>query len=376
MSKINTASILKGLNNVTNITNSLTDTAKDEMIPVDQIDLAEYNPAASNDTESDYYDLAMSIQANGLLQPLLLNRVSNNRYQLIAGEKRLTAIKRHIPEMKTVRALVYQNLDPDEAQIKLHEANNYREYTSEQKLKIYQDLVLHYQKLQDMGKFSGNTQKAIAECLNISDRQARKYKQITENLSEEQIQDIYSGDLSINAAYDIVKAPPTRKEAVAAPASPASAPVAEKPETPKAEPVPVEKAEPVPPPAPKKEAIPSPTSSPEPSKKPMEKTNCFPLTFSYHDGEETAEATIISLENYGSHYKVQLEGRSGFSFYIGKSADGHFMCAPSFGAGCPLASYTDYFWNRESLEKHLPRADAFEIAHAIKNLSKNGLIEE
>ena len=135
MSKINTASILKGLNNVTNITNSLTNTAIDEMIPVDQIDLAEYNPAASNDTESDYYDLAMSIQANGLLQPLLLNRVSNNRYQLIAGEKRLTAIKRYIPEMKTVRALVYKNLDPDEAQIKLHEANNYREYTSEQKLK-------------------------------------------------------------------------------------------------------------------------------------------------------------------------------------------------------------------------------------------------
>ena len=40
MSKINTASILKGLNNVTNITNSLTNTAIDEMIPVDQIDLA------------------------------------------------------------------------------------------------------------------------------------------------------------------------------------------------------------------------------------------------------------------------------------------------------------------------------------------------
>ena len=376
MSKINTASILKGLNNVTNITNSLTNTAIDEMIPVDQIDLAEYNPAASNDTESDYYDLAMSIQANGLLQTLLLNRVSNNRYQLIAGEKRLTAIKRYIPEMKTVRALVYKNLDPDEAQIKLHEANNYREYTSEQKLKIYQDLVIHYQKLQDMGKFSGNTQKAIAECLNISDRQARKYKQITENLSEEQIQDIYSGDLSINAAYDIAKAPPTRKEAVAVPASPASAPVAEKPETPKTEPVPVQKAELVPPSAPKKETTPSPTSYPKASTKPVEKTNDLPLTFSYHDGEEKTEATIISLENYGSHYKVQLEGRSGFSFYIGKSADGHFMCAPSFGAGCPLASYTDYFWNRESLEKYLPRADAFEIAHAIKHLSKNGLIEE
>ncbi|MFR5790575.1 MAG: ParB/RepB/Spo0J family partition protein [[Clostridium] leptum] len=178
------------------------------MIPVDQIDLAEYNPAASNDTESDYYDLAMSIQANGLLQPLLLNRVSNNRYQLIAGEKRLTAIKRYIPEMKTVRALVYKNLDPDEAQIKLHEANNYREYTSEQKLKIYQDLVIHYQKLQDMGKFSGNTQKAIAECLNISDRQARKYKQITENLSVR----IFTAATSINAAYDIARHRPPERE--------------------------------------------------------------------------------------------------------------------------------------------------------------------
>ena len=39
MSKINTANILKGLNNVVNITSSLTNTAKDEMIPVDQIEL-------------------------------------------------------------------------------------------------------------------------------------------------------------------------------------------------------------------------------------------------------------------------------------------------------------------------------------------------
>lgn len=107
--------------------------------------------------------------------------------------------------MRTVRCMVYQNLDPDEAQIKLHEANNYREYTSEQKLKIYQDLVSHYQKLKDSGKFSGNTQKAIAECLNISDRQARKYKQITENLTEEQIQDIYKGELSIIVLMNISK---------------------------------------------------------------------------------------------------------------------------------------------------------------------------
>ena len=58
MSKINTANILKGLNNVVNITSSLTNTAKDEMIPVVQIELAAYNPAASNDTESDYYDFS------------------------------------------------------------------------------------------------------------------------------------------------------------------------------------------------------------------------------------------------------------------------------------------------------------------------------
>lgn len=44
MSKINTANILKGLNNVVNITSSLTNTAKDEMIPVDQIELGGVYP--------------------------------------------------------------------------------------------------------------------------------------------------------------------------------------------------------------------------------------------------------------------------------------------------------------------------------------------
>ena len=388
MSKINTANILKGLNNVVNITSSLTNTAKDEMIPVDQIELAAYNPAASNDTESDYYDLAKSIQANGLLQPLVLNQLSNNRYQLIAGEKRLTAIKKHLPEMRTVRCMVYQNLDPDEAQIKLHEANNYREYTSEQKLKIYQDLVSHYQKLKDRGKFSGNTQKAIAECLNISDRQARKYKQITENLTEEQIQDIYKGELSINSAYDIAKAPPTLKKETnpdpmfTTPAQeigeskPAAAQPEKNSESARTKSIsPQKKAQPEPDTA-KAEPVPPSIPSPDPATKFSQETDLFPLTFPCCDANGTHEATVTSLQNYGSHYEIVIEGQSKFTFYIGKSINGHFMCAPEFGAGCQLASYSDCFWNIESLQQQLPEPDARETAYAIKHLVKNGFIKD
>ena len=52
------------------------------------------------------------------------------------------------------------------------------------------------------------------------------------------------------------------------------------------------------------------------------------------------------------------------------------MCAPEFGAGCQLASYSDCFWNIESLQQQLPELDARETAYAIKHLVKNGFIKD
>ena len=57
-------------------------------IPVEYIYPAKDNPYAADDTDEALYALAMSIRINGLLNPLVLNKVSDTEYRIISGEKR------------------------------------------------------------------------------------------------------------------------------------------------------------------------------------------------------------------------------------------------------------------------------------------------
>jgi ParB family chromosome partitioning protein len=60
-------------------------------IPVGQIVPNPYQPR--REFGSDIAELAESIKANGILQPLTVRAMDNNTYQLVAGERRLRAAK-------------------------------------------------------------------------------------------------------------------------------------------------------------------------------------------------------------------------------------------------------------------------------------------
>lgn len=61
-------------------------------IMVDYINPGKYQPRQHFDA-AEIDNLAKSIQENGLLQPILVRRVSDNDYELIAGERRWRAMK-------------------------------------------------------------------------------------------------------------------------------------------------------------------------------------------------------------------------------------------------------------------------------------------
>jgi ParB family transcriptional regulator, chromosome partitioning protein len=61
-------------------------------IRVSQIEPNPFQPRTHFD-ESDLAELTLSIQAQGIIQPLTLRKVGYDRYQLIAGERRLKASK-------------------------------------------------------------------------------------------------------------------------------------------------------------------------------------------------------------------------------------------------------------------------------------------
>ncbi len=98
----------------------------DELLEVD-IDLIDPNPhqPRSNFNEEKLNELAQSIRSNGLVQPLLLRRIANGRYQIVAGERRwraaqraglhsVSSIIRSIPDTKLLELALIENIQRQE----------------------------------------------------------------------------------------------------------------------------------------------------------------------------------------------------------------------------------------------------------------------
>jgi ParB/RepB/Spo0J family partition protein len=80
-------------------------------IPVDRIESNPEQPRLAFD-EDALQELSASIREHGVLQPILLRPLGNNRYQLIAGERRWRATK--LAGLETIPALV-EEIDDDTA---------------------------------------------------------------------------------------------------------------------------------------------------------------------------------------------------------------------------------------------------------------------
>ncbi|MBO0857509.1 MAG: ParB/RepB/Spo0J family partition protein [Chloracidobacterium sp.] len=91
------------------------------------IDLIDPNPdqPRSRFNEEKLEELAQSIRVNGLVQPLLLRRAANGRYQIVAGERRWRAaqraglrkvhsVVRNIPDSKLLELALIENIQREE----------------------------------------------------------------------------------------------------------------------------------------------------------------------------------------------------------------------------------------------------------------------
>jgi ParB family transcriptional regulator, chromosome partitioning protein len=61
-------------------------------IPVDQVEPNPFQPRTNFD-ESELADLTLSIQENGIIQPITVRKMGYDKYQVISGERRLRAAK-------------------------------------------------------------------------------------------------------------------------------------------------------------------------------------------------------------------------------------------------------------------------------------------
>lgn len=115
-------------------------------------------------------DLANSIQEQGLLNPIIVRKISDNQYDLIAGQRRFLACIRL--GMKTISATVRNDLDDvDATVISLIENVHRAEMGPIDKAKAYQAIRAKYEDDKQVAKVTGvsiSTVRRYLKLLNLT----------------------------------------------------------------------------------------------------------------------------------------------------------------------------------------------------------------
>jgi ParB family chromosome partitioning protein len=95
---------------------------KDKLLqlPIDQIQRGKYQPRREMDSEA-LEDLAHSIRAQGVIQPIVVRPIAGNRYEIVAGERRwrasqlagltdIPALVKDIPDQAAVAIALIENI--------------------------------------------------------------------------------------------------------------------------------------------------------------------------------------------------------------------------------------------------------------------------
>jgi len=139
----------------------------DELLEVD-IDLVEPNPDQPrlHFKEDKLEELAQSIRANGLVQPILLRRVSSGRYQIVAGERRWRAAQR--AGLHKVNAVIRSIPDAKLLELALIENIQRQELNSIEEAQAYQRLIQNLGLTQDeVAQRVGKDRSSIANHLRL-----------------------------------------------------------------------------------------------------------------------------------------------------------------------------------------------------------------
>ena len=200
MKKMDFASITAGLDTLKDVMQQNAEIAQDKLIDVSSIDFAPQNTFAADDTDESIRELADSIELLGLLEPLVVVR-DNDRYTLIAGERRYRAITECL-HWSTVPCRVFDGeaLSRNRKQLMLHEANGQRDLSAGRQLQIFEEYNALLEEMMQNGEYTGTKLGLIAKKMQISDRQVRKYKRIAEQLTQQEKEMLAAGELTVNEA--------------------------------------------------------------------------------------------------------------------------------------------------------------------------------
>ena len=166
----------------------------------------------------DIQELAEDIKTNGLINP----PVVTPDYELIAGERRLRALKELGYNQIEVRIMTVNDA-LHQLKLEISENENRKDFSFNEKMTWAKMLEIEYGKIakenmSDGGKGNKiletlNSNKQVAEEVGFGNKETyRQAKYISENADEETIKKLDDGQLSINKAYTQLKEKLSEKE--------------------------------------------------------------------------------------------------------------------------------------------------------------------
>jgi ParB family transcriptional regulator, chromosome partitioning protein len=141
------------------------DEGKPREIPVDQIERNPFQTRAAVD-EGALKELAASIAATGVVQPVLVRPLADNRFQLIAGERRWLASK--LAGKTTVPAILRHVSDEQAMEITIVENLQRTDLNPMEQARAYDRLAHHFKMTQEqMAQRTGKDRASIANFLRL-----------------------------------------------------------------------------------------------------------------------------------------------------------------------------------------------------------------
>jgi len=152
------------------------------LIPVDQIESNPFQPRTDFDEEA-LYDLADSIKHLGIIQPITVRKIGENKYQLISGERRLRAAK--LANLNEIPAFVKDAHDDTLLELALVENIQRQDLNAIEIANSYQKLLEEFNLTQEeLSSRVGKNRATISNYLRILNlppaiQAAIRYEKIT-----------------------------------------------------------------------------------------------------------------------------------------------------------------------------------------------------
>lgn len=188
-------------------------------IPLKQIIPNTYQPRRQFD-EVQLNELAQSIQANGLLQPIIVRLNDDQKYEIIAGERRFRAVE--LLNWEKISAIVRDYSNQESAALALIENLQREDLNPIEEAQAYQQLEQMEQLPQkDLARKLGKSQSYVANKLRllklaqpvqqaiitgtISQRHGRALLTLSEKQQEEVLEKIIKQKLTVKSTEKLVQ---------------------------------------------------------------------------------------------------------------------------------------------------------------------------